>query len=951
MSITSMFDFSGNKKFLYLSLLITLVAGGLLLKPHKSYAYFADGTAVPASAKQAVFASCASGNYVAQTTWISRSNDTTDTTAVIDGSYNVYLQYNMAVVRCADGQSTDIFYTQFHIIDGSFSYLGVTYNDDIPALRGVDVRVDSPFPVGQAYSIESIPFVVSIPTFVSSTDVYITARSQQYNLFGNLTQGCITSDNSDVDPQGDVRNCPITSPTAPITILKNTGNCNGNCGGGNIDVQGRVYDTATGASVPGVFIEGCADSTTTDGNGNAFFKVKQDGPFCFRPTIPAGYIGFVVKPYNEGYHGCPANTECSIVPDAGYEFQQAGGFTGNGYDRASDIGYDIGLIPKPIPVDTPPTVDVTYDCNAPYRVTITVNDADYNVNGGDPVLNYNLTNPGYANPSGSVRQRSYSYDRPGQSIAQDMTINSASSTGVNVVPPGGDGLATSNRNAASLNGAPASLPMTIRKCGENYEVKGIPQPPVLDDYEYPTSADNQTSIGFVTKPSTAPFIKDLPQRRVVFSCPLDYQTVSNNCIPELPTFYINQDFNGLDIPVSNVPYDLGILNYSDPSVPNLEKKVGTVICNKIYIQKAKGIVDFAGNIVYWDPVPDPTGEEHFAQCSKVLNHPYPRFYGNEISAGSGFDNTAAGTSCTGGPTDIKTYDKKVPAGWVGGGSQLGAIAGGSISGLASMSLIDAMGGAGIQNARHFANAPPLTSGNFGSLTCAYDYPTPTIPAGPPSTSIPSANGALRLAPSSIISFDNGVGMNNNIVMYVTGDVRINGNIIYNLNGKTQATLPSFTLVATGNIYIDPAVERLDGTYIAKPNPLIPNTGQIFTCDNNGFGVSIDPAWYVPAFSSPATPIPYPPWVAAAVNTPVGKCAEHTLTVNGAFIAKNVNFLRSKGSLKAGTVGEKYGASANPGGTSGEIFRYTPEMFIANSQIAPFDSSVKYDSILSLPPSL
>ena len=916
-----------NKKLLFLSLFMAFLAGCILLKPHKSYAYFTDGNAVPNSAKQAVIASCGAGNYVAQTTWITRTGDTTDTTAVIDGSYNVYLQYNMAVVRCANGQSTDIFGTQFHIIDGSFSYSGINYNDSAANLRNVDVWVVSPDANGQPYSIESIPFVVNIPNFVNSSDVYITARSQQYNIFSNGTEGCITADNSDVDPRGDATNCPITTPTAPIYII-------GAGGGGNpVQVQGRVYDTVTGASIPGVSIQGCAGTTTTDGGGNAYMTFPQGTGFCFRAAIPSGYKGYVIKPYAEGYRGCPANTECTITPDLGYENQQAGGFSGNGYDRNSDIGYDIGLIPVS---DTPPTVDVSYDCSPPYNITITVEDVDDNVNNATPVIDYRIG----GNPQSSTTSWAYTYSRPPDTIADPIVVYDASSTGINgIVPPGGLGPPGSRRNAARLNGLAAILPMTIPPCGERYEVEGIPSKPVLRlDTEYPTAADYNTSIRFKVMPATyRGTINNLPQRRVLFSCPYIYDSVSNTCNPPVPTYYVNEAFSNLDLPVSAASYNLGLGTYNDGDVPslNLDKNVGAYICNKIYIEKTIGIVDFAGNIVWWDKTNNAKGETHYADCERVVNKPYARFYGNDIAAGSGFDNTLTGASCSGVDVDIKTYNNKVAGGWLGGGAQIGAIASGSITQLASMSLIDAMGGGGVDNARDFANTP--ANGGFGARTCAYDYPEPTglstVPdirngIGPQMLPANTVQGAIA-------------GYRGQRIYYVNGDLRITGDIAYDLAARAQNALPSLTLVVRGNIYIDPSVERLDGTYIAIPKSNsaadLANTGQIFTCDNNGFAPPTDKSWYVPPL--------------VAVGAVAGKCFEHTLTVNGSFIAQKVNFLRTKGSLKTGAAGEVYSSSVNPGANTAEIFRYSPESFISASQVPPFDLGVKYDSILSLPPSL
>jgi hypothetical protein len=118
----------------------------------------------------------------------------------------------------------------------------------------------------------------------------------------------------------------------------------------------------------------------------------------------------------------------------------------------------------------------------------------------------------------------------------------------------------------------------------------------------------------------------------------------------------------------------------------------------------------------------------------------------------------------------------------------------------------------------------------------------------------------------------------NVMVYVYGNVEITANgatkIQYAGDGSWNLTttsdgafttdIPSFTLVATGNISIDPGINELDGLYEAGVDE---NNGTINTCtgaDNS-------------------------------VNT--YSLCENQLVVNGSFEANNINLQRTFGSLR------------------------------------------------------
>ena len=282
-----------------------------------------------------------------------------------------------------------------------------------------------------------------------------------------------------------------------------------------------------------------------------------------------------------------------------------------------------------------------------------------------------------------------------------------------------------------------------------------------------------------------------------------------------------------------------------------------------------------------------TGTVNASCVSKTIvfaRRPYARFYGNDVASGSGF-----GANCTLPSAKIDVFSR--PNG-LGSASQLGVSAEGSIVGLASMSLRDAITAPFNQNARSFANTGAGTPGNSGFRTCSLAYPTP---AGLALGSLASLDGEYIIPAGSLA----GGVVNHSIALYVNGDLQITGNITSNQAGWSAGNIPLLQLIVTGNIYIQPNVTKLDGVYVAKP---IANgtKGRIYTCAS-GAGV-------------PSTTVL------------LGGCNSQ-LVVTGSFVATHINFLRTLGSVRSGNSGESY-TSAN----IAEVFRYSPEEFLAKSPL-------------------
>jgi len=308
---------------------------------------------------------------------------------------------------------------------------------------------------------------------------------------------------------------------------------------------------------------------------------------------------------------------------------------------------------------------------------------------------------------------------------------------------------------------------------------------------------------------------------------------------------------------------------------------------------------------------------------------YMRVYGNDVFAGGGF-----GTICSSinQSASIRGFATSETIGgntnWKGASSQFGASALGGINGFFTASM---RGPTGADNLPRppldltFGNTLNGTSkvtdanqgGNSGISTCLPDYYAEGI-----------ANGGMELLPPQTIGTTI-VGVNTPLhdAKYVNGDVYINGTGIRFKDadgswGNLVDNIPSFHLIVKGNIYIDPEVEQLDGVYVAQPTP--PTTangpwtkGEIITCAND------------------------------QKTTPSTGCNKK-LTINGAFIARQVRFKRTFGNLAAASATE---TAANS--QAAEVFNFSPEVYLSPlgpglNRSVPF---TKYDYITSLPPVL
>lgn len=211
--------------------------------------------------------------------------------------------------------------------------------------------------------------------------------------------------------------------------------------------------------------------------------------------------------------------------------------------------------------------------------------------------------------------------------------------------------------------------------------------------------------------------------------------------------------------------------------------------------------------------------------------------------------------------------------------------------------------------------------------------TPEIPAIPAQT-LPGGFDAgksryMLTGAHSIAGLNIPIG--SQVAIYVDGNVTITGNITYDGPAATSDALPYLAIIARGNIYIEPGVDRIDGLLIAQPRDLnSPTDGRIYTCAPSGA-----------------------PPDATNIYT---LCSAKQLVVNGALIAQQVKFGRTFKSLKDSYSLEAPAYATGTGTNAAEVINYSPEMYLAPSPLRDPNLTTsrdgiygKYDAAFSLPP--
>ena len=231
---------------------------------------------------------------------------------------------------------------------------------------------------------------------------------------------------------------------------------------------------------------------------------------------------------------------------------------------------------------------------------------------------------------------------------------------------------------------------------------------------------------------------------------------------------------------------------------------------------------------------------------------------------------------------------------------------------------------------HTHTGSPASIGDVGALSGATQVPNSSPAVYQNAQVYDNGHGTTQLTikggtlPSS---------SNTNVSIFVNGDIYINGNINYG-SGWTIGTAPSLIVHATGNIYIAPGVTHLAGVYIAEEKP-DGSAGTIYDCSNSFSPVQKDQLY--------------------------SKC-NNQLVVNGSFVAKQVNLMRTYGSLRdeeppksapfASTACSNANIQSNPESCAGEIFIGSPTLYLSEPATQPpGNGSLQFQSIESLPPVL
>ncbi len=341
--------------------------------------------------------------------------------------------------------------------------------------------------------------------------------------------------------------------------------------------------------------------------------------------------------------------------------------------------------------------------------------------------------------------------------------------------------------------------------------------------------------------------------------------------------------------------------------------------------------------ISWSPVPNPTAMPPCNGTVNVVDLPIFNVYGSGVRSGGGFPaNGSAGNGI------LASWFDNSAGHMYGSSTGLNAIAMVNIVGFASK---QAVFGAGNPTGLSFANTA-LISGSSPSATLggnfdtggSYSFDDPGQPGGASdpggsisATTLSSMNGVFNHSGDLNIAGGT-IKIKHNVSIFVNGNVYIGPTGIGYDTGTvwgTSTDIPSFVVVATGNIYIDNDAAQVDGVYIAKPSG--GGGGQIYTCAQgmNSFFNSGDM---------------------------YNQC-NNQLTIHGVFVANRVNLMRTFGTLKDATSPAP--SNCTDGGIpnerkvcSAEVFDFSPELYLSKPNIKSSNTAtVQYDSIVSLPPVL
>ena len=337
-----------------------------------------------------------------------------------------------------------------------------------------------------------------------------------------------------------------------------------------------------------------------------------------------------------------------------------------------------------------------------------------------------------------------------------------------------------------------------------------------------------------------------------------------------------------------------------------------------------------------------------SSCSgPVVNEPYIKVFGGDVSVGGGFGNSCSNNISSGifgwnvGANSAGVYSTKTQA-YAGAGTQYLLSSPGNQSGVTSNQNNPNATAAAISSSGS-PNPDPLGltlandskgPGMSGFTNCLPDYYS-SLPATQQTfvsltTSLDSSSGTYKVDGNLTITKSK-INRSNSVTVYVNGDLNVSDNINFvdgngNADGKASYSsvnqIPSLIFIVSGNIYISNSVTDLSGIFIAQPTAT-GGGGNIYDCSVG--------------FSQFSTNQLYGS----------GKC-NNQLTINGSFVANKVVLNRTYSSLRSSSNTE-----TNTSTNASETFNYTPALWLNTSLPLSTTSSTKsgYDALINLPPVL
>ena len=350
---------------------------------------------------------------------------------------------------------------------------------------------------------------------------------------------------------------------------------------------------------------------------------------------------------------------------------------------------------------------------------------------------------------------------------------------------------------------------------------------------------------------------------------------------------------------------------------------GDSICLEVDVNPAGTQIDYQGNIT----LNNGSTSTAYSACSPPIGaEPYVRVFGGDVIAGTSSDSIS---SCyTGGITAGIGSFNQGGNGDLGAGTTTSALATGSIDGFASG-----------QDVLNLLNPSPLTFANYpasqyggdfatnaaASSSCSsFDYyaQAKTIQSQGPTDYVgpcPTVIAAMTLGPND--QYDH-------YTCYSTSTVNITGPITYAIpTGTAVNQFPSFEVVIKGaDINIGTTVGNLAGEYVAEFDPTTDSGGTIN--DYGGGNVDICPA------------------ADYATNTPQNTCSNDRLVIDGSFVANDIDFYRTYGTLSAAANNS---TPANCSTTLQECYDAEEFDYSPLNWLVPGQSTIQ--AITSLPPVL